>query len=280
MHVPVLKKEVLEELDLKRNKNYIDATFGEGGHSKEILERIKPSGKVLAIERDEVLYKRGLKINLKNLILYNDSYSKIKEIITKASFSDIQGILFDLGFCTFHIEESKKGFSFNKNELLDMRYNSRGITAEQIINNWPKKDLERILKDYGQEKYFKKIAEQIIRQRKDRKIKTTFDLIEVIKKAVPFKKNKIHFATRTFQALRIAVNNELEHLEKGLGQAYEVLEKNGKILVISFHSLEDRIVKDFFKKQNMKSKLIIPSQEEIKNNKKARSAKLRVGTKI
>ncbi|MDD5606422.1 MAG: 16S rRNA (cytosine(1402)-N(4))-methyltransferase RsmH [Candidatus Pacebacteria bacterium] len=274
MHIPVLKKEVLEQIE--KNNNYIDTTFGQGGHGKEILQKILPKGKLLAIERDEVLYQQGLKMRLPGLILYNDSYSRIKEIVQETNFVNITGILFDLGFCTFHIKESKRGFSFLNDESLDMRYSSKdSLTAKKIVNQWRLEDIEKILKDYGEEKYAKKIALSIIKQRKEKEIQTTFDLIQVIKKAVPYQKSKIHFATRTFQALRIAVNNELDNLQKGLEQAYKILDKKGKIMVISFHSLEDRIVKNFFKK----SYLILPSQEEIKNNKLARSAKLRIGIK-
>lgn len=272
MHIPILKEEILKEVN--ENGNFIDATFGEGGHSKAVLEKIKPQ-KVLAIERDEALYHRGLK--LPGIILHHGSYVELKEIVEKVNFQNISGILFDLGFCTFHIEESQRGFTFLKNEPLDMRYGNQELTAEKIVNKWPLKELEKILKDYGEERYAKRIALQIIKQRKEKRIENTFQLVEVVKKAVPYKKSKIHFATRTFQALRIAVNDELNNLQKGLDQAYDLLEKDGKIMVISFHSLEDRIVKKFFK--NIKSKLILPSEEEIKNNKKARSAKLRVGIK-
>ncbi len=279
MHIPVLKREALEEMGVGKNKNFIDATFGEGGHAKEILEKIKPKGKLLAIEKDDVLYKRGREMNLARLTLYNDSYLNLKEIVEKAGFKKVAGVLFDLGFCTFHLQESKRGFSFQENEPLDMRYSSKGLTAKEIVNYWKKEELEKILKDYGEERYAKRIALEIIKTRKEKEIETTFDLIEIIKRAIPRHRSKINFATRTFQALRIAVNNELKELEKGLSQALDLLEERGKIVVISFHSLEDRIVKNFFKDKKIKSKLIFPTREEIKKNKKARSAKLRSGEK-
>ncbi len=277
MHIPVLKKEILEQIE--KNNNYIDATFGQGGHSKEIVEKVRPNGKVLGIERDEVLYQQGLKMNLNGLILYNDSYSRIREITEEMNFKNISGILFDLGFCTFHIKESKRGFSFLNDESLDMRYSFEGITAKEIVNKESFDNLQRILKEYGEEKYAKKIADQIVKRRKEKEIQTTFELVAIIKKAIPFNKSKIHFATRTFQALRIAVNDELNNLKKGLDQSNEILSGNGKILVISFHSLEDRIVKNFFKEKKIEQTLILPSREEIRNNKLARSAKLRIGIK-
>ncbi len=280
MHIPVLKKEVLEQLNPIENENYIDATFGEGGHAQEILERIKPKGKLIGIEKDEVLYQRGLETKSDRLILYNNSYTNLLKVAQSSGIEEISGILFDLGFCTFHIEESKKGFSFSSDEPLDMRYGSEGETAQEIINNYSERELEKILKEYGEERYARKVARKIIEERKIKRIETTFDLVRVIKKAIPYYKSRIHFATRTFQGLRIAVNNELDSLEIGLNQAYNILKKEGKIVVISFHSLEDRIVKNFFKEKNMSMKLIKPSIEEIKNNKPSRSAKLRIGIKI
>lgn len=195
----------------------------------------------------------------------------------------MQGILFDLGMSSWHLEESGRGFTFLKDEPLDMRYSlENDLTAEEIVNNYSQEKIEKILKEYGEERFAKRIAKRII-QTRPRKIKSTFQLVEIIKKAVPGKRTKIHPATRTFQALRIAVNDELNNFKKALFQAVEVLEKGGRIVIISFHSLEDRIVKNFFKDSNLNiltKKPVISSQEEIKINRRSRSAKLRAATKV
>ena len=289
MHLPVLQKEVIEYLDPKPNENFIDCTFGLGGHALTILEKIGPEGKVLGIELDRELYnqlkEKCSRWNLQQrLILVNDSYSNLKEIVKRENFKKVSGILFDLGFSSWHLAESKRGFSFLRDEILDMRYNPKNpLTAEKILNDWPRQKIEKILREYGEEKFNKRIAKGIVETRKLKSIKTTFQLVAVIKKATPswYHHRRIHPATRTFQALRIAVNDELNNLKKALPQALEVLEKGGKLVVISFHSLEDRIVKKFFS-ENLKvltKKPIRPSLEEIKINPSSRSARLRVGEK-
>ena len=291
VHVPVLKNEVLKYLNPKPNENFIDCTFGEGGHSIEILKRINPEGKILGIEVDPQLYEKvRLNFKEKRLILVNDSYSNLKEIVKEKEFGLINGILFDLGISKWHLEESKRGFSFKKDEVLDMRYDlNLKFTAQNIANEWPQIEIESILKEYGEERFAKKIAKEIVKARKLRKIKTTFQLVEIIKRATPSwcHHKKIHFATRTFQALRIAVNQELENLKSVLPQALEILEKGGRLVVISFHSLEDGIVKNFLKENSKKGRLKIltkkpqrPSVKEIKKNPQSRSAKLRAAIKI
>jgi len=280
VHIPVLKKEVLEYLDPKPNLNFIDCTISEGGHTYAILEKIKPDGKVLGIELDKNIFDKLSLSKTNRLILVNDSYTNLKKIVKKYKFGPISGILFDLGMSSWHLEESGRGFTFLKDELLDMRYSlENDLTAEEIVNNYSQEKIEKILKEYGEERFAKRIAKRIIHHRP---IKSTFQLVEIIKKAIPGKRTKIHPATRTFQALRIAVNDELNNLEKALLQAVEVLEKGGRIIVISFHSLEDRIVKNFFKDSNLKvlvKKPVIPSQEEVKTNRRSRSAKLRAAIK-
>lgn len=307
MHIPVLKKEVLQYLDPKPDENFIDCTLGQGGHAIGILERNKPNGKVLGIELDKDICDKLSLSKIDRLVLTNDSYTNLKKIVEKYKFGSISGILFDLGMCSWHLEESGRGFTFLKDEPLDMRYSlENDLTAEEIINNYSQEKIEKILKEYGEERFAKRIAKRII-QTRPRKIKSTFQLVEIIKKAVPGKRTKIHPATRTFQALRIAVNDELNNLKKALFQAVEVLEKGGRIVIISFHSLEDRIVKNFFKEEAKKGSLriltkksnssiynhtlanqgsrakrkvlITPSQEEIKINRRSRSAKLRAATK-
>lgn len=286
MHIPVLQKEVLKYLDPKPNENFIDATIGQAGHTLAILKKNWPEGKVLGIEIDPQLYEKLQKAKIENrLILVNDSYTNLKKIVKSYNFKRVSGILFDLGLSSWHLEESKRGFSFLRPEILDMRYNLKlQLTAQKIVNYSSLFDLEKILKEYGEEKYAKRISKEILKERKIKPIKTTFQLVEIIKKAVPrrYLHQKLHFATKTFQALRIAVNDELNNLKKALPQAWEVLRPKGRLVVISFHSLEDRIVKNFFKNLAKEGKLQIltkkpirPSQEEIKLNPRSRSAKLR-----
>lgn len=290
-HIPVLQKEVLRYLDPKPNQNFIDATIGEGGHILAVLERTSPNGKLLGIDwSPEIIENCKLKIkNFKNrAILINDSFTNLKEIVKKERFMAVSGILFDLGMSSWHLEESGRGFSFLKNEPLDMRYSPQNpLTAEKIVNYWSKSEMEKILREYGEEHFAKKIAEKIIEARKSKPIKTTFQLVEITKKAVPFRcqHQKIHFATRTFQALRITVNDELNNLEKTLPQALEILKPGGRLVTISFHSLEDKIVKNFYRSRSpieskiLTKKPIRPQEEEIKINPRSRSAKLRAAMK-
>lgn len=287
MHIPVLLNEVLKYLNPKPNENFVDCTFGQGGHSLKILEKIKPKGKILGIETDEELFeKMKSKVKEKRLILVKDSYKSLEKIIKNKKFGPVKGILFDLGLSSWHLEESKRGFSFKKDEILDMRYDLKNpLTAKKILNEWQEKEIEKILREYGQESFADRIAREILKRRP---IEKTFQLVEAIKEATPgwYKKRKIHFATKTFQALRIAVNDELENLKSALPQALKILGKDGRLVVISFHSLEDKIVKNFLKENSKKGliqiltkKPIRPSQEEIKKNPRARSAKLRAAIK-
>jgi 16S rRNA (cytosine1402-N4)-methyltransferase len=291
MHLSVLKNEVIEYLDPKPNENFIDCTFGEGGHALEILKRNGPRGKVLGIEVDRELFEicKSKFKKLKRLILVCDSYSNLKDIVQREKFGKISGILFDLGLSSWHLEESKRGFTFRKDEPLIMSYFQKEKTAKDLINKLSEREICEILKKYGEERFAKKIAKEIVKERKKKPIETTFQLVEIIKRATPiwYQRKKIHFATKTFQALRIFVNEELENLKIALPQALEILEKGGRLVVISFHSLEDRLVKNFFKENEISGKLkiltkkpISPSQIEIKINKRARSAKLRAGEKI
>ena len=288
MHIPVLKKEVVSVLNLQENDNFIDCTVGSGGHAKEILEKIQPNGKCLGIDFDEKSIENLKEQNIKNLVLECDNFRDLEGIAKKNSFLDVSGILFDLGISSVELEESGRGFSFLKNEILDMRFNSKiqKISAKDIVNSYEKEELEKIIRDYGQERFYRKIAENIVKERKMKKIETTFDLVEIIKKSVRGRE-RIHFATRTFQALRIAVNDELNNLKEALPQALNILNGGGRIAVISFHSLEDRIVKNFFKDKDKEGKIKIitlkpieASKEELKTNIRSRSAKLRAAEKI
>ncbi len=306
IHVPVLQKEVLECLGPKPNQNFIDCTVGEGGHSLAILKKNAPKGKVLGVEWDLEIYQNLWKQDFHGLetrlVLANDSFVNLKEIVKREDFKDVSGILFDLGMSSWHLEKSGRGFSFRKNEPLDMRYNPQNpLTAEKILNFWSKPAIEKILREYGEERFSKRIAEKIIEFRKLKPIKTTFQLVEIIKKAIPvwYQHKKIHFATRTFQSLRIAVNDELKNLQIALPQATEILEPGGRLAVISFHSLEDKIVKNFYRSRTgaqaelgrvegglesmdlkiLTKKAIRPTKEEIINNPRSRSARLRAAIK-
>lgn len=295
IHTPVLTKEVIKYLDPKPNENFIDCTVGQGGHTKLILEKTVPGGKVLGIDADPQQIENS-KLQLENfkerIILINDSYSNLKDVIEKTNFEPVNGILLDLGMSSEQLAESERGFSFQKDELLDMRYDNKNqneLTAEKIINEWKQADIEEILKEYGEERFARQIANKIIEERKVKEIKSTFQLVEVIKKAVPvkFQFGRIHCATRVFQALRITVNDELNNLIKVLPQIISVLSPGGRIVIISFHSLEDRIVKNFFKEKDkdkaikiLTKKPITADFEELRENSRSRSAKLRAAIKI
>ena len=295
MHISVLKKEILEYLDPKPNDNLIDCTLDGGGHTLAILEKNGPKGKVLGIDQDADLIKESKerieKAGFKGrLVTVCDNFANLKAIANGSKFSKINGILFDLGMSSSQLEESKRGFSFLKQEPLDMRYGMNNpLTAEKIVNYWSPAELERILRDFGEESFAPQIVKEIVLIRKLKQIKTTAQLVEIIRKAVPerFHHQKIHFATKTFQALRMAVNGELENLERALPQALEMLSKEGRLAVISFHSLEDRIVKNFFRDKEQQQlikiitkKPITPTEEELKINPRSRSSKLRAAIKL
>lgn len=300
MHTPVLLKEVLEYLQPKPGQKFVDATIDGGGHAEAVLEGISPDGAFLGMDLDnELLSKFKLKIKnsrFKNkVVLANDSYVNLKKIAEETGFMEADGILFDLGMSSWQLEEAGRGFSFQRNEPLDMRFSRQAqnnsvitLTAAEMLNQFSYNELVEILKEYGEERFAKSIALQIIKTRKDNPIKTTFELVEIIKNSVPFwyRRGKIHFATKTFQALRIAVNHELENLESGLKSAVEILKNGGRLAVISFHSLEDRIVKNFFRNKAragilavITKKPVIADLIEITKNPRARSAKLRVAEK-
>lgn len=308
MHKPVLIKEVLEYLDPKPNENFIDGTIGEAGHAIEILKKNGPEGKVLGIDLDasQIENSRLLTNNFKErIVLINDSYANIKKIIEKTNFQPVHGTLLDLGYSSWHLSNSNRGFSFQRNELLDMRYDLKNqLTAQKIINEYSESEIENILKNFGEEKFAKHIARNIAEQRKIKKIESTFELMDVIAKARNIRGRaiptltlrqgrglsiwaKAQIGAKSFQALRIAVNSELDNLEKFLPQIIDILDKRGRLVVISFHSLEDRIVKNFFKnkeKENiikiLTKKPITAGEEEIHSNPRARSAKLRALYKI
>ena len=286
--------EVVEYLNIRPGAKIIDATLNGGGHSLGLLEKY-PDIKILGIELDPDIFQEiGGKIFdsglTNNLMAVNDSYVNLKKIIEDNNFRP-DGILFDLGVSSLHYEKSGRGFSFMKDEPLDMRFNPKvnNITAADIVNNSSQEELIRVLTDYGEEKFAREISEQIISSRKIKPITKTIELVAVIKQSVPnwYQKRKIHPATKTFQALRIAVNNELDAVEKGVLAAIEVMNPGGRLIIISFHGLEDKIVREIFK-QKAKSGIIKwvvrgtikPKWEEIKINSRARSAKMKVAEKL
>ena len=296
MHIPVLLKETLEFLDLKPGKFIIDGTVDGGGHSSEIIKKIGPNGKLLGLDWDKDMMSLALK-NLKKLakenkvelILVNKNYAELTDVLQNKNLGLADGLLLDLGFSSLHIESSGRGFSFLRNEPLIMTYNDNSLPAYEFLKRAQFDELSSILKDYGEERYAVQIAKKIIEKRRTKKIENTFDLVEIIKEAVPSKylDQKIHPATKTFQALRIYLNKELENLKKVLSEIKNIVLPGGRIVIISFHSLEDRIVKNFFKrkaKENLikilTKKPIRPGPEELKINPRSRSAKLRAALKL
>jgi len=288
MHKPVLLKEIIENLNPQPKEFFIDGTMDGGGLAKAIIEKIKPGGIFLGIEWDNSLFKKITK-NFSasddiKIILKNKNYAEIKEILKTEKLPLADGLILDLGFSNWHIEKSKKGFSFQKDEPLIMVYNTKENknSAFEVVNYFPPNKIAEILKNFGEEKNAWKIALAIQNARKSKKIKTTKELTNIIEKTIP-KKTKIHPATKTFQALRIYVNQELENLEKILKTIPVIMKKGGRVGIISFHSLEDKLVKKYFKnlvKEGkavlLNKKVIRPTKEEIKNNPKSRSAKLRI----
>lgn len=292
MHIPVLLKEVIELLNLKEGDTVVDATLNRGGHSKEICKIIGKSGTLIGIDLDQKAIseaQENLKSEKCNKILRHNNFRDLDNHLKELDIKSVNAILLDLGFSSNQIEESKRGFSFQRIEPLLMTLNDNPkedeLTAEEIVNKWEEESIADIIYGYGEEKFSRRIAKQIIESREEKPIKTTQDLIEIIEQAVPlwYKRKKIHFATKTFQALRIAVNDEIKALEEVLPKAFNLLKDRGRVAVISFHSIEDRIVKRFFKKlKDTKSgiiitkKPIIPNKDEILKNPRSRSAKLRI----
>lgn len=288
VHTPVLLKEVLEILNPQPCGRYIDATVNGGGHAREILDRIGDDGSLLGIDRDAELISR-LKnkfVDQKNLVAVCSSYAEIDTCAALYGFRSVNGILFDLGFSSYHVDQSVRGFSFLRDEPLDMRYNPEKtkVNARIIVNSWSQSELARIGKEYGEERFANKIAAVIVRERAKAPINSTFELVRIIRSAIPIplQFGKLHPATKMFQALRIAVNDELGELKTGLEKGIDLLVSGGKMIVISFHSLEDAIVKETFRRkekegivQLIMKKPLIAASEEIHINPRARSAKLR-----
>ncbi len=289
IHKTVLLNETIDGLNLSGDSKVLDCTFGGGGHSLEVCKRY-PKVKITVIDQDGSVWEKAKS-------KFEDSGCDIKFI--NRNFRDLDtlgnfdGIIFDLGLSSDQLENSGRGFSFTKDEplLMTMKENQQpeDVTAEYAVNHWEEKNLADIIYGYGEERYSCRIAKAIVEARKKAPIKTTFELVKIIEGSVPavYRRGKIHCATRTFQALRMAVNDELETLKVGLGKGFKALKSGGRMSVISFHSLEDRIVKNFFRDKNKKGeallinkKPIIAGSEELKTNNRARSAKLRILKKI
>lgn len=298
--------EVLEILEIKADGIYVDATVGCGGHAREIAKRLK-QGRLIGIDLDQQALRcaeDNLSPFAERIKLMQANFKDLEMVLDSLDISEIDGILFDLGVSSLQLDSSERGFSFRYDGELDMRMDqSSSLTAYEIVNNYPAAELIKILKEYGEERWASRIVAEIIRRRERGPIFTTKQLAEIIEQAIPKaaqRKAKIHPATKTFQALRIAVNSELENLQLGLEAGYRRLKKGGVMAVISFHSLEDRIVKNFFKEKAQSCicppdlpvcrcgkivemelfKPITPSLEELTRNPRARSARLRAARKM
>lgn len=281
-HIPVLREEVLNGLDPHTGDHIIDCTLGDGGHTRALLPRIGSSGRLLAIDLDEQnigLFKKRYPDALAQVTLAQGNFSKVRGIALAHAFKPVQGILFDLGWSSRQFSESGRGFSFMVDEPLDMRLNAQeGETAADILNNYTVEDLGRIFREYGEEPRWREVSHAIVARKKRQPFKTTGDVVEVVDGIIK-RWGALHPATRIFQALRIEVNHELENLQSALPQAFELLAPHGRLAVISFHSLEDRLVKRFFKQCNgtiITKKPLIASRAEVRKNRRARSAKLRI----
>ncbi|MBQ3640673.1 16S rRNA (cytosine(1402)-N(4))-methyltransferase RsmH [bacterium] len=311
-HYPVMKKEAVEVLNCESGKIYIDATLGGGGYSELILQKISPDGKLFSfdVDIDAINSSREKLKDYENLTIINDSYTNIKKYLDEYKIDKITGgIVFDLGASTPQLTSPERGFSFSKNSKLDMRFDqSANFSAYDLINDYKEEELVRIFSEYGEERFSKRIAKRIIEVRKIKNIETTQDLVNIVFEATPRIKSKIHPATRVFQAIRIEVNHELDNIKNTLNDVLTLLSDGAILSIVTFHSLEDRIVKQFFKHYSrewfgepwkvseqshvfgidynapllelVNKKPYLPSEEEIKVNPASRSAKLRAARRI
>lgn len=287
VHHPVMAEEVCRWLVTNPSGVYVDATLGGGGHALALLSRLEVEGKLVGIDRDEEALQRArenLKAFLGQVMLVHSPFSKIGEILVSLGVEKVSGVLFDLGVSSFHLDQGERGFSFEKDGPLDMRMDtSQGLDASWVVNHFSERELADLFYRYGEERHARRIARAIVEARKGQRIQSTQQLVRIVRGVVP-RREKIHPATRTFLALRIFVNRELEELSLALSQIPQVLEEGGRVVILSYHSLEDRIVKRFFQGCSELSictkKPLRPSQEEVKRNPRARSARLRVAEKI
>ena len=302
-HISVLLNETINALNIKEDGVYVDCTLGYAGHSSAILKRLK-KGKLYAFDQDEEARKfsenKLSKIG-SNFEIIPSNFVNLKSELEKRNITEVDGIMFDLGVSSPQLDDASRGFSFHLDSNLDMRMDKKNkLTAYDVVNDYPYEKLAQVIRNYGEEKYAKQISRNIEKVRKQKPISTTFDLVNVISDAVPFKYKRLgHPARRTFQAIRIEVNKELSILPKAINDAIDMLKVNGVIAVITFHSLEDRICKDIFRERSKEDELvkglpvipedrlpeikvlkkIKPTKEEIEDNKRSRSATLRVAIK-
>lgn len=304
-HYTVMANEAVDVLECQSGKIYVDATLGGGGHSELILKKIQPDGRLIAfdVDNDAIAFASNRLKDYKNLTIVKDSYANIKEVLQDLGVKEITGgIVFDLGASYHQLTKQERGFSFMKDAPLDMRFNQDSdFSAYDVVNGYSEDDLVRIISEYGEEKFTKRIVKNIIKARSLKNIETTCELAEIIKNAVPKTKEKIHPATRSFQAIRIEVNQELQNIKNTLDEVLTLLSVGAIISVISFHSLEDRLVKQCFKYYASKcrckptdpvckckppmielinKKLITATEDEVRENPPSRSAKLRAARKI
>lgn len=303
-HKSVLLDETIEKLNIKENGIYVDGTLGGAGHAYEVCKRLGEDGKFIGIDQDSAAIEASSEKLSKfkdKVTIVRSNYSNMKNVIHDLGIEKVDGIVLDLGVSSYQLDTLERGFSYRSNAPLDMRMDTRSdITAKDIVNQYSEYDLYRIIRDYGEDKFAKNIAKHIVRVRNEKEIETTDELTEAIKAAIPMKLRVTtgHPAKKTFQAIRIELNKELEVLNNSLNDMIELLNDNGRICIITFHSLEDRIVKSIFRNQEnpctcppsfpvcvcgkvsmgkvITRKPIIPSEEEISNNKRSKSSKLRV----
>lgn len=292
VHKPVLLSEVLRFLNPRPGEIFVDATVGGGGHAYALLKNLQPGGFLIGLDRDEeAIHAASLKLKPfgGNFKLFQANFSSLPSILEEEGLKGVDGLLFDLGVSSYHLENVARGFTYQADAPLDMRMDRRQeLTAAEIVNTWPEEELARILKEYGEERWAARIARFIVKAREKKPIRSTLELVDIVKAAIParFRRTGPHPAKRTFQALRIAVNDELGELQRTLAELERLLNPGGRIVVISFHSLEDRIVKQTFKELSGKlleiltPKPVVPSLEEIECNPRARSAKLRAARRV
>lgn len=301
-HKSVLLNECIEGLNIKKDGIYVDGTLGGAGHSSEILKKLSNNGLLIGIDRDEealTAAKEKLK-DYSNVKYVHGNHDDIKNLLNDIEINEVDGILLDLGVSSYQLDERARGFSYMRDAELDMRMDkSQSLTAKEVVNTYSEKDLIRIISEYGEEKFAKTIVSNIVKQRNIEKIETTSQLVEIIKKSIPISKQKDgHPAKRTFQAIRIEVNNEIEPLFNTIKQSIQLLKSKGRLCVITFHSLEDRAVKKAFQEAEgictcpsdlpycvcgcksegkiVNKKPIIANDEELERNSRSKSAKLRI----
>lgn len=307
-HVSVLLDETIRELDIKEDGTYVDGTLGGAGHASHVCEKLSEKGRFIGIDQDE----DAIKVSSERLAKYGDrvtivrdNYSNIQKVLGDLEIDKVDGIVLDLGVSSYQLDAADRGFTYREDVKLDMRMDRRkDLTARDIVNNYSEFDLYRIIRDYGEDKFAKNIAKHIVANRQEKPIETTFELNEIIKNAIPMKVRKKggHPSKKTYQAIRIELNKELEVLENTLDQMIEMLKPGGRLCIITFHSLEDRIVKNIFRRNEnpctcppsfpvcmcgavskgkvVTRKPILPSEEEMEHNSRSKSAKLRVFARV